>query len=149
MRMRRTGVARFARCAEDASEACKVANTRRCRSRRLAGLKAKPRHDPWGLPQGWCFALASVVLMYAHEERRNGSNQIFLELRGYAGESDASLDSGCRVRNGKAQLPNHVNPPSVTVLGIVERVVARTSLLSHHLTSATTAKMMEHIEHQH
>ena len=101
------------------------------------------------LPQGWRFALASVVLMYTHEESRNGRNQIVLELRGYAGESDASLDSGCRVRNGKAQLPNHVNLPSVTVLGIVEYVVARTSLLSHHPTSATTAKRIEHIEHQH
>ena len=101
------------------------------------------------LPQGWRFALASIVLMYAHEERRNGRNQIFLELRGYAVESDASIDSGCRVRNGKAQLPNHVNLPSVTVLGSVERVVARNSLLSHHITSATTAKMIEHIEHQH
>ena len=87
--------------------------------------------------------------MYAHEERRNGSNQIVLELRGYAVESDASIDSGYIVRNGKAQLPNHVNLPSVTVLGSVERVVARNSLLSHHLTSATTAKMLEHIEQQH
>ncbi len=42
-----------------------------------------------------------------------------------------------------------MNPPSVTVLGIVECVVARNSLLSHHITSATTAKMIEHIEHQH
>src|SRR5258708_26466707 len=85
----------------------------------------------------------------SYQTRRNGRNQIVLELRGYAVEGDASIDSGCRVRNGKAQLPNHVNPPSVTVLGSVERVVARNSLLSHHITSATTAKRIEHIEHQH
>jgi hypothetical protein len=59
------------------------------------------------------------------------------------------IDSGCRVRTGKAQFPDHVNPPSVTVLCVVERVVARNRLLYHHVTSGTTVEMIEHMEHHH
>ena len=61
----------------------------------------------------------------------------------------ASIDSGYIVRNGKAQLPEHVSLPSVTVLGVGERFVARNSFLSHRVTSGTTVEMIEHMGHHH
>ncbi len=48
---------------------------------------------------------------------------------------------------GQAQLPEHVNPPYVTVLGVVKRVVARNSLRYRYVTSGTTVEMIEHMEH--
>ena len=64
------------------------------------------------------------------------------ERRGYAGESDGSIDRGCIVRNGQAQLPDHGNLPFVTFLSVVERVLARNRFLSHHVISSTT--VVEH-----
>ncbi len=61
----------------------------------------------------------------------------------------ASIDSGYIVRNGKAQLPEHVNLPSVTVLDVGERFVARNSFLSHRVTSGTTVEMIEHMGQHH
>jgi hypothetical protein len=71
------------------------------------------------------------------------------ERRGYAKESDARIDSGCIVRTGKAQLPDHVNLPFVTVLSGVERILASNSFLSHQITSATMVEVIEPIEQQH
>ena len=80
-----------------------------------------------------------------HREGGRSEANYFRGLRGYAVKSDASfisrIDSGCRMRDGQAQLPDHVNHPSVTVLGVVKRVVARNSLRYHQITSATTVEI--------
>jgi hypothetical protein len=72
-----------------------------------------------------------------HPERSEGSSVDLWAITGLWG-----IDSRCKVRNGKAQIPDHVNPPSMAVLCVVERVVARNSLLYHHVTSGTMVEMI-------
>ena len=100
-------------------------------------------------PQDMRFALLPTLVsrLHARKQHDQKAHRVRTAMRSNHQRYPSiwDIDSGCRVRNGKAQLPDHVNPLSVTVLGIVERVVARNSLLYYHVTSGMTVEMIENI----